>query len=77
MPPKTTMPKKDSKHAIATRQRLLKKLSDPADKDDPRWVRAFLGHADARLARKEKAKSHRKEQKKVGRNRKPKQSIDS
>ena len=61
--------KKDLKHAKAKRETMLKKLSNPSDPDDPRWVRAYLGHAEARIARKEKALRHRLTQKKVGTNR--------
>jgi len=67
------MPKKNAKHAAETRKTMLKKLSDPHDKDDPRWVEAILGHVDVRLAKKETAKSHRQTQKKVGRNRRKKE----
>ena len=68
--------KKNLKHAIEKRKTMLKKLSDPNDKDDPRWVQAFLGHAEVRIARKEKAKSHRQSQRKVGRRRTRKGSLD-
>ena len=58
--------KKDLKHAVARRETTLKKLSNPNDTDDPRWLRAALGHIDARIAKKEKAKRHRQTQKVVG-----------
>ena len=58
--------KKDMKHAIARRETTLKKLSNPNDADDPRWLKAALGHIDARIVKKENAKPHRQSQKVVG-----------
>ena len=75
MPPKSR-PKKTAKHAVAKRQTMLRKLGDPNDKDDPRWVKCWLLAAEVRLARKEKAKDHRRVQSLVGRHRSDKPSLE-
>ncbi len=77
MPPKHHIPRKNAKHAVEKRKTMLKKLGDPHDKDDPRWAKAYLRHAEVRLARKEKAKVHRQTQMKVGQNRRGSESLES
>jgi hypothetical protein len=47
----------------------LRKLSNPKDKDDPRWVKHFVNRLDKEIAKKEKRAEHKQEQRKVRRNR--------
>jgi hypothetical protein len=54
-------------NADQTRNRLLGKIADPKDGDDPRWVRRILEGFEKRVARKEKAKDHKDQQKKTRR----------
>jgi len=51
------------------REKLLRKLADPADRDAPEWTKRWLRRLEKRLARKEKAAEHKRQQGKVGRSR--------
>lgn len=52
-------------NAEQTRKRLQRKLVDPKDSDDPRWVRRILESFEKRIARKEKAHLHKQQQRRV------------
>lgn len=60
-----------------TKNAKSRKLSDPKDKDDPRWVKRRLDRLDQAIAKKEKSAEHKREQRKVGRNRRAKRASDS
>ncbi|HTM53731.1 MAG TPA: hypothetical protein VL175_06855 [Pirellulales bacterium] len=49
-----------------SRAKLLKKLSDPNDKDDPKWVGRWAARVEANIAKKEKGKSQKQSEKKGG-----------
>jgi hypothetical protein len=42
---------------------LLRKLADPKDADDPRWVRRMLGRVEVSQAKTERAMEHKEQQK--------------
>jgi hypothetical protein len=56
----------------AKRGTLLKKLNDPNDKDDPRWVARRLAANGAVIAKKEKAREQKQRDKKPRPLRRPK-----
>jgi hypothetical protein len=56
------------------RKSKLRKLSDPKDKDDPRWVKRLVDRIEIEIAKKQTAIQHKQQQRSVGRNRRPKQS---
>ena len=47
-----------------TRIRLLRKLADPKDADNPRWVGRWLKNFERWTVRKEKARDHKRRQRK-------------
>lgn len=57
-----------------SRAKLLKKLSDPKDMDDPKWVCQWLARVEVTLAKKEKAKSQKQIEKKSGQRKPRKES---
>jgi hypothetical protein len=60
----------------AKRVTLLKKVNDPNDKDDPRWVTRRLAAFEAVIAKKEKSKAQKQRDKKPGPARRPKRTPD-
>jgi hypothetical protein len=40
-------------------ERMVRKLADPSDKDDKRWVRRRLSELEAFLRKKQKARDHK------------------
>ncbi len=61
----------------AKRVSLLKKLSDPNDKDDPRWVARRLAANEAVIVKKEKAKEQKQRDNKRGPTRRPKKIAET
>jgi hypothetical protein len=45
-----------------------RKLADPKDKDDPRWVKAGLRTMDALIEKKERSLEHKQTQRKARKN---------
>jgi len=62
------------KRLQGVKKRLLRKLSDPKDNDDPKWAKRMLTGVEKRISKKEKTAEHKQQQRKVGRNRRPKPS---
>ena len=48
-----------------TRAKLLRKLSDPNDKDDAKWVGRWAARVESNITKKEKAKSQKQSEKKA------------
>jgi len=59
------------KRLSEVRKRLLRKIANPKDHDDPQWTNRMLARVEKRIAKKEKTVEHKQEQRKVGRNRRP------
>jgi hypothetical protein len=49
--------------------RLVRKLADPKDYDDPKWAQRMLAGVEKRISKKEKSAEHKQRQKKAGLNR--------
>jgi hypothetical protein len=72
---KTYSKRRRLKNRLAeSRTSKLRKLSDPKDKDDPRWVKRLVEHLEIEIAKKQKATQHKQEQRSVGGNRRSRQS---
>jgi hypothetical protein len=61
----------------ARRETLLKKLADPNDQDDPRWLSHRLAAVDAFAAKKEKARAQKQRERKRGSARRNKAAVDA
>jgi len=57
------------KQGQAVRKRILRKLANPKDGDDPRWLKHRLAYVEKRIVKKERAAQHKQQQRRVGKNR--------